>query len=274
MNELPEAVRLTLPSRAENVAVVRHALAGLAEAMGMEAGPIADLKTIVTEACMNVVVHAYDAGEGRLDVAATPDDSKLVVVVRDYGQGIRPRPAVGEPSLRLGIPLIAALASSFEIRGAPDRGTEVRMEMHMNGPREPVALAEEDVPEATMIAVDAGSLAAPVISRVISILAARANLSVDRLSDAILLGDAISSHGPDDFPGGRVPIQIDEAEGTITVRIGPLQEGAAERLLKAMDLPAVGASLSKLADDVRVEQQGDDAEALVLEISQAGPRSA
>ena len=52
-------LQMSLPARAENVAVVRHALAGLAERIGMDEPGIADLKTVVTEACMNVVVHAY-----------------------------------------------------------------------------------------------------------------------------------------------------------------------------------------------------------------------
>ena len=57
-------LRLVLPARAENVGVVRHALAGLAEALGMEAGRVGDLKTVVTEACMNAVIHAYEDGAG------------------------------------------------------------------------------------------------------------------------------------------------------------------------------------------------------------------
>ena len=53
------------------MAVVRHALAGLADRIGMDEPGIADLKTVVTEACMNVVVHAYPASEpGLLEVEA------------------------------------------------------------------------------------------------------------------------------------------------------------------------------------------------------------
>ena len=58
---------MLLPAKAENVAVVRHALAGLAEEIGMDEPGIADLKTVVTEACMNVVVHAYEGEPGPLD---------------------------------------------------------------------------------------------------------------------------------------------------------------------------------------------------------------
>jgi len=52
-------VRLTLPAVAENVAVVRQALTGMTEALGIGPGVLADMKTAVSEACNNVVVHAY-----------------------------------------------------------------------------------------------------------------------------------------------------------------------------------------------------------------------
>ena len=73
MSNGDQALNITLPANAENVAVVRHALAGLAETLGMDEPGIADLKTVVTEACMNVVVHAY-AGRapGPLEVEAQP----------------------------------------------------------------------------------------------------------------------------------------------------------------------------------------------------------
>src|SRR6185295_5988684 len=95
--EKPKGLQMRLPAMAENVAVVRHALAGLAEEIGMDPPGIADLKTVVTEACMNVVVHAYEGEPGPLNVEAEPDSGGLTVVVRDSGIGIRPRPEA-EPS--------------------------------------------------------------------------------------------------------------------------------------------------------------------------------
>src|ERR1700754_1495831 len=98
-------LEMSLPANAENVAVVRHALAGLAESIGMDEPGIADLKTVVTEACMNVVVHAYPDGQpGPLEIEAVAEDEGLTVAVRDHGMGIRPRTdgADGErSSLRL-----------------------------------------------------------------------------------------------------------------------------------------------------------------------------
>src|SRR5215218_5241808 len=124
---------MSLPARAENVAVVRHALAGLAEEIGMDEPGVADLKTVVTEACMNVVVHAYEGEPGPLNIEAEPDLDGLTVLVRDSGVGIRPRPESESSSLRLGLSLIAALSSRFSFSGGLDRGTEVEMHMPLKG---------------------------------------------------------------------------------------------------------------------------------------------
>jgi serine/threonine-protein kinase RsbW len=127
MSERPEVV-LTMPARAEGVGVVRQALAGMADALDFEAPVLADMKMAVTEACTNVVVHAYDAEDGILEVEMRAGDEGLTIVVRDHGSGIQPRPARTEPAaLGLGLPLIAALSDAFELRGSTGTGTEVRM---------------------------------------------------------------------------------------------------------------------------------------------------
>jgi anti-sigma regulatory factor (Ser/Thr protein kinase) len=246
----PKGLELRLSASAENVAIVRHAVAGLAEAVAMEAAAVADLKTVVTEACMNVVVHAYDEdAPGPLEVDAYAEADALVIVVRDRGAGIRPRADATHQSLRLGLPLIAALASDFEISGGPGRGTEVTMRMALSpnggGSGDEAGGAETPpVSRATEMTMPAGELLGPVLSRVISILAARANLPVDRLSDAVLLGDAISARAPAEF-----------ADGVARVRA-------------AMRIPEIGGSLERLADEIRVDREGD-AESVVLRIGQA-----
>jgi serine/threonine-protein kinase RsbW len=57
MSASPDLV-LSLPARAENVAVVRHAFGGLGEALAMPDQLLSDIKLAVTEACTNVVIHA------------------------------------------------------------------------------------------------------------------------------------------------------------------------------------------------------------------------
>jgi serine/threonine-protein kinase RsbW len=127
MSAEPE-VRLRMPARPEGVGVVRQALAGVADALDFDAAILADMKMAVTEACTNVVVHAYDHTEGLLEVEMLAEDGGLTIVVRDHGAGIQPRPARSDPpALGLGLPLIAALSDAFELRGTSGTGTEVRM---------------------------------------------------------------------------------------------------------------------------------------------------
>ena len=130
---------LTLPARAENVAVIRHAFGGLSDALAVPDHALADVKLAVTEACTNVVVHAYPDGEGPMAVSAGLAEGALTVVVSDEGRGILPRP--DSPGLGLGLPLIATLASSLEL-GTNDRDeTEVRMVFELNGSAAPGAPA-------------------------------------------------------------------------------------------------------------------------------------
>jgi serine/threonine-protein kinase RsbW len=131
-------VLLTMPARPEGVGVVRQALAGMADALDFDASVLADMKMAVTEACTNVVVHAYD-DEGKLEVEMLAGEAGLTIVVRDHGSGIQPRPArSGAPALGLGLPLIAALSDAFELRGSAGVGTEVRMTFAYVRERDPV----------------------------------------------------------------------------------------------------------------------------------------
>jgi serine/threonine-protein kinase RsbW len=129
MNAVAPDVRLTMPARPEGVAVVRQALAGMADALAFDAAVLADMKMAVSEACTNVVVHAYEGAEGVLEVDMLADDASLTIRVRDHGSGIHPQPRRTRdvPALGLGLPLIAALTDAFELHGSAGKGTEVRM---------------------------------------------------------------------------------------------------------------------------------------------------
>ncbi len=123
----PAPLTLSLPARAENVAIVRHVLGGVAEAVGLGPDTLDDLRLAVSEACTNVVVHAYVDGpaDGILEVDVVPAPTELAVVVRDHGRGMGPRP--DSPGLGVGLPLIAALSDAMEIGTAEDGATEVRI---------------------------------------------------------------------------------------------------------------------------------------------------
>ncbi len=119
-------MELALTAQAENIAIVRYALGGLGEAFAVPEPKLSDIRLAVTEACANVVVHAYpDGRSGPMEVIASKDEDTLTVLVRDWGRGIGPRP--DSPGLGLGLPLIAALADSVQLAHGDIEHTEVRM---------------------------------------------------------------------------------------------------------------------------------------------------
>ena len=109
-----------------------------------------------------------------------------------------------------------------------------------------------------------------MLSRVISMFAARADLSVDELSDAVLISDALSAQGADAFADGTARIAVSEEDGAFNVRVGPLGDGGGQRLLDGMRIPMLDASLESLADEVRVERI-DGGELLMLKIGRRDP---
>ncbi len=270
MTGIPE-LRVVVPARAENVAVLRRAVTGLGDAVGLEPGDLADLQTIITEAAMNVVQHAYEDSEGPLEMTAGRRGDGLEVAIHDEGAGFRPRPAdPGKGDLRLGLPLIAALSDGFEISGGPGLGTMVKVrkliaptsERSENG-----AAAEAPAAEETVLSFDSEAPAGAVVSHVIGMLASRADLSIDRLADTQLLGDAVSATSSREFSEGRIEIAISDREGCLEIRVGPLVPGAAERLLREMELPGpLEGSLRALASVVDVESAADGAEQLLIKI--------
>ncbi len=133
-------LRLDLVSRPESATLVRSVIRTLAAAAHLDGTLVDDLCTVVSEACNNVVLHAYpgDApGPLIFSLAITAD--AVDAVVRDRGSGIRPgaalRPDLAGPKLEaprdrglgVGVSMINTLADRTEFQSNPATGTEVRM---------------------------------------------------------------------------------------------------------------------------------------------------
>src|ERR1700722_16340406 len=121
-------VWLTLSNHPDNVVLVREALSGMAETVGVDGVDLNDIRTAVTEACNNVVLHAYEGEEGPLHVEVYLSADVVEVVVRDHGTGIKPHIRDEKAALGIGLSIIQALAPRVEFKDVAGGGTEVRME--------------------------------------------------------------------------------------------------------------------------------------------------
>jgi anti-sigma regulatory factor (Ser/Thr protein kinase) len=118
-------VRLSLPARPDSLGVIRHVLGAFAEALRLPPDLIEDIRLAVTEACTNVVRHAYDGEDGPIDVVVRPSRDRLEIVISDRGRGMAPSPDIEGPGL--GLPLIAALADSVELQETSVAGSRLKM---------------------------------------------------------------------------------------------------------------------------------------------------
>jgi serine/threonine-protein kinase RsbW len=119
-------VKLTLPARPENVSVIRHVLGAFAEALRLPDDLVEDLRLAVTEACTNVVRHAYPPDRpGPVEISIRPMDEQVSVIVADHGRGIGTSSDTTGPGL--GLPLIAAIADEVELQPVPGGGSRVAM---------------------------------------------------------------------------------------------------------------------------------------------------
>ena len=116
---------LELPAAPTSVPHVRRLVGDIAERMGAEPERTADVRLAVTEACANVVVHAYAVAGGRLTVEATEQRGQLIVTICDTGRGlagVSPNAGLGQ-----GLSLINSLTDDLQIESGPDRGTRMRL---------------------------------------------------------------------------------------------------------------------------------------------------
>ncbi len=124
--EAAHDLRLVLPANPHNVVLVRHVVTCMMESLRLPAGLVDDIRLAVTEACTNVVRHAYSGHHGPLEVRIYRESPGAVtVVVADRGSGLKPR--LDSEGLGLGLPLIAAVAHALEIEERRDSGSCVRM---------------------------------------------------------------------------------------------------------------------------------------------------
>jgi anti-sigma regulatory factor (Ser/Thr protein kinase) len=119
-------VTLVVPAAPDSIAVIRQTVSGICEALGADPRTIGDIKLAATEACTNVVLHAYADGiPGTIELDAHSSDDELRLLVRDRGGWMTPAPMA--EGLGLGLPLIAALTSELTITEPQGGGTEVSM---------------------------------------------------------------------------------------------------------------------------------------------------
>jgi serine/threonine-protein kinase RsbW len=101
-------------------------------------------------------------------------------------------------------------------------------------------------------------------------LAARADLPLDRLDDAVLVADLIASRAPAYVAADTVDVQLAPGPRALSLRVGPLRAGGGQSLVVDATVPGVGNVIEQLADELTVGSD-DGGEFLDVRLAYAGP---
>ena len=127
---------LEFPSRSANEAFARSAAAAFATQLDPSMEELGDIKTAVSEAVTNCIVHAYPQSIGRISMRLRVlDDCVLEISIRDWGRGIEDVQQAMEPLYTtggedrsgMGFTIMSSFMDSLRVRSNPDKGTTVTM---------------------------------------------------------------------------------------------------------------------------------------------------
>jgi serine/threonine-protein kinase RsbW len=236
-------LHLRLPAEADSLPVVRQALRSLGEAVRADRVALDDAELAVTEACANVVEHAYVGETGAMEVRFEPGAAHMAVTVADHGLGMAATKApAGDRGF--GLSMIEGIADRLEVSGRPGGGTEVAMSLAMGG--EPLSLNGTSPPDAAPLE--------RIARRIVAVIAAQTDMPADRFVESLLAVELAARHAPGYLTGDRVHLTLERLSGGFDFLLGPLVANGARALVHESELPVVGAVIERLSDEVSTER--------------------
>ena len=241
---------LGLPADAQNLPVVRQAFRAFAQLVGLGGDGLGDAELAMTEATSNVVKHAY-AGAGEIEITLSAEDGQLLANVRDSGRGIPPQIlSSGRGEEGYGLMLMSGTATELGISSS-ELGTEVAMAFDLD--------PEEDVEPAP-----GGSEL--ILRRIVAVLGAQADLSFERLTEAVLAGELLVVHSPARLDGDVLKVSAEHGPALLELTSGPYVPDGADSLLADTEAPVIGRVLEKLCDKIDLIRSQDGQEWLKLHV--------
>lgn len=129
-------MKLEFPSKSQNESFARVVVAAFASQLDPTLEEISDVKTAVSEAVTNSIIHGYENSPGVITIECKLEGKKLTVVVWDKGKGIddvelaRQPLYTSKPELErsgMGFTVMETFMDSLEVESEPDKGTRVIM---------------------------------------------------------------------------------------------------------------------------------------------------
>jgi stage II sporulation protein AB (anti-sigma F factor) len=125
---------MTIPATSANESFARATVAAFASQLDPTIEEISDIKTAVSEAVTNCIVHAYEKGMGKIYISAELlQNSGIKIKIRDKGKGIENVEKAMEPLFTtvggeragLGFAVMQSFMDSIKVKSSIGKGTTV-----------------------------------------------------------------------------------------------------------------------------------------------------
>ena len=129
-------IKLEFPSKSSNEGFARVAASAFAAQLDPTLEELGDIKTAVSEAVTNCIVHAYPESVGRIRLRMRIlEGERLEISVQDWGKGIEDVDKAREPLFTtggeersgMGFTIMESFTDKLRVRSRPGRGTTVTM---------------------------------------------------------------------------------------------------------------------------------------------------
>lgn len=129
-------MKIEFLSKSQNEAFARVVVAAFASQLDPTIEELSDVKTAVSEAVTNAIIHGYENNPGKIVIECKIDGTTLTVIVSDEGRGIedvelaRQPLYTSRPELErsgMGFTVMETFMDSLEIQSEPGRGTRIIM---------------------------------------------------------------------------------------------------------------------------------------------------
>ena len=136
MKEIKNEMKLEFISKSSNEAFARVTIAAFASQLDPTIEELADIKTAVSEAVTNSIIHGYDKKQGIVKIMAKLTENEIIIEISDKGKGIENIDVAKEPLYTtkpnldrsgMGFTIMESFMDKMEVESILGLGTKVTM---------------------------------------------------------------------------------------------------------------------------------------------------
>lgn len=129
-------MKLEFLSKSSNESFARVVVAAFASQLDPTIEEISDIKTAVSEAVTNAIIHGYEYGEGMVVVEAKLEGNRIEITIEDFGRGIEDVQKAMEPFYTskpdlersgMGFTVMETFMDELVVKSELNKGTKVKM---------------------------------------------------------------------------------------------------------------------------------------------------